>query len=78
MAAKGLKSGHCEDRSIKRNFDDFDESKDNSNNGARDQERRAKDKYKKKDDKRSAKLEVMIQGKIRVKTAENRSQRMKD
>ena len=47
-AAKGLRSGHCKVRFIKGNFDDFDKSEDNSNNGARDRERRAKAKYKRR------------------------------
>ena len=51
---KGLRSGHCEGRCIKRTFDDFDKSEDVSNNGARDRERRSKDKYKKKEDNRAA------------------------
>ena len=71
VAAKLLRSGHCEGRFIKRNFDDFDESNYNSNDGARDWERRARGKYKNKAKKRAANMETMIEGKIRVKTEMN-------
>ena len=68
VAAKGLRSGHCEGRFIKRNFDDFDESEDNSNDGARYRERREEAKYNKKAKKIAANMEAMIEGKRRVKT----------
>ena len=73
-----LRSGHCKGRFIKHNFDDFDDSDDNINGGASDRERRAKAKYKNKADKRVAKLEAMIEEKIRVKTEEKKSLRKKD
>ena len=67
---KGLRSGHCEGRCIKRTFDDFDKSEDDRNNGARDRESRSKAKYNKKDNNRAANIEAMIEGKRRVKTKE--------
>ena len=36
-ATKGMSSDHCKGRLIKRNFDDFDDSDENSNNRASDQ-----------------------------------------
>ena len=36
-AAKGMRSDHCEVRFVKLNFDDFDDSDKNSNDGAIDQ-----------------------------------------
>ena len=77
-AAKGLRSGHCKGRFIKRNFDDFDESDDEKNGRASDQERIEKAEYKKKADKRAVNLEATIEGKIRVKTEKKRSLRKKE
>ena len=71
---------HCKGRFIKCKFDDFDNSIDRNdkNDGASDQGRKPKSKYKKKADKISAKLDAMIKGKIGVKTEEKRSLRKKE